>query len=263
MKTRTTILIIFLFLSSTMYAENYIDQITELIENNRLAEAKPILQLAIDQGEKDERFFQYLGYIYEYEESYEKAIRILEKGIIISQQRKKAGKENILEVLYMNMANCYYQMEDFDNAVLLHTKSIKSNYGFAAGYKNRAIVYTKQSSWQDAIDDFSRYLMLSPDDPQKESIQAMIAALQDKLIAEAEARRLAEEQQHLEDEAQRLAEAERFKQDAEERRLEEERQKALLDAILNSLENASGDTQNISAGSDAIIDEEEEDELAD
>ena len=79
----------------------------------------------------------------------------------------------------------------------------------------------------------------------------MIALLRDKI--EEKARQAAEEA----DERER--EEELARREAERRRQEEEeRQKALLDSVLNSLQDSSEETRNMSGGSEDIQELEED-----
>lgn len=249
MKTRISTAVFLVFFSIPLFSDDLLDQAIELIQNNRLEEAKPILQTGIDTGKKDERYFQYLGYIYEYEGRYEQAISVLQKGLKIGEQRKQAGQGNSVDIFYHNLGNNYYSMEDYKNAETMYTRAIEDNYGFAESYKKRAMVRTLlgrnylsmqdypngKTMYSEAIDDAEKYLLFRSEAPDKETVIAWIATLKAAIVnadAEVEA--------------------------------EKQRQQALLDAILNSLQNASEDTQNISAGSeDIIIEDEDDDELAD
>jgi len=249
MKTRHTIAVFLMFFSIPLFSDDLLDQAIELIQNNRLQEAKPILQTGIDSGKKDERYFQYLGYIYEYEESYEKAIDVLQKGLKIGEQRKQAGQGNSVDIFYNNLGDVYYSIKDYTNAEIMFTRAIEDNYSFSDCYKKRAMVRnilgdnlltlndfeTAKQMYQGAIDDAEKYLLFRSEASDKETIIAWIALLKSRI-----------------DNVDNEVEAER------------QRQQALLDAILNSLANASEDTENISAGSEnIIIDDDDDDELAD
>ena len=285
-------LILFLA-AAAAYADEVLDKVEDLIQNNKLNEAKPLLVAAVQAGTKDESYFLYLGYIYEYEKNYTQAEVILKKGLEISLEKKKAGMENICDVMYFNLANIYNKLKDPVKADQMYSTAIENNYGFSEAYLNRANLRTTMKEWQKAIDDYSRYLLFEPNDNQKDSIQSIIAILNNKILTEEEAKRVEDERKKLaeeakrleeerrkqeeeakrikEEEEKRLAEEERIKKEEEQRkkeeeakRIEDERQKALLEAILSSLEDASSDTQNLSAGSESLITNgDSEDELAD
>lgn len=235
MRSGLLITVFLIFFSIPLFPDDLLDQAIELVQNNRLQEAKPILQTGIDAGKKDEKYFQYLGYIYEYEGRFEQAIAVLKKGVKIGEQRKQAGQGNSVDILYYNIGNNYYSLEDYKNAEIMYTRALEDNYSFAEGYKQRAIIRTNLGEWQGAIEDAEKYLMFRSEARDKETVIAWIALLKNRISMEV----AAEEEERL-------------------------RQQALLDAILDSLKNASEDTQNISAGSeDIIIEDEDDDELAD
>jgi hypothetical protein len=75
---------------------------------------------------------------------------------------------------------------------------------------------------------------------------------EEKAIRQAE-----EERRRREEEERRRREEERKRREAEERR------KALLDSVLNSLDSASEETQNLSGGAEDIQEEEEEVDIID
>ncbi len=89
-------------------------------------------------------------------------------------------------------------------------------------------------SYTGARADYIEYLRLAPATPQREAIEKLIALL-----------------------GGMLDEAERLKQE------ELARQKALLNEVLNSLQNASEDTRNLSAGSEGIQEQYDEVDIED
>jgi hypothetical protein len=96
-------------------------------------------------------------------------------------------------------------------------------------YLNRANSRLELEEFQDARQDYIDYLRLDPDSPQRANIEKIIALL-----------------------GQAIEEAERARQE------ELARQQALLNEVLDTLNNASEDTRNLSAGSEEIQEEYEE-----
>jgi hypothetical protein len=106
-------------------------------------------------------------------------------------------------------------------------------------------------SFAPAVEDYEIFLNLRPQSQHRPEIERMIALLRDKI--EEQERRAAEEAE------QRQREQELAEREAERRRQEEEeRQRALLDSVLDSLQGASEETQNMSGGSEDIKEIEED-----
>jgi hypothetical protein len=122
-----------------------------------------------------------------------------------------------------------------------YTSAISADSGYASAYLNRANARMNLKSYPGALSDYVVYLSLEPNTPQRANVERMIQALREYLDAE-EARRLAEEAK---------------------RREEEARQQALLDSVLNSLQNASEDTTNLAAESEDIETESVETDIED
>ncbi|MBN1646629.1 MAG: hypothetical protein JW874_01230 [Spirochaetales bacterium] len=254
---KTALVVLLFILSLPCFADRELDEIDQLMHNNQLQQAKPLLQKEIGKGNYQSRYIEYLAHIYQIEGDFPKAISTLQKGIEISEN-PSSPLYNSRYMLFYHLGNIYRNMKSNAESEIMYSKAIECNHGFSFGYLNRATVRTDLGKWQEAIDDCNNYLKLVPDAPQKEDILALIDALNGRIASDAEARRLAEE-------AARLADEERRKREEEARRLEEERQRKLLEAILSSLENASEDTRNLSAGTEGIIiddDEDDDDELA-
>jgi tetratricopeptide (TPR) repeat protein len=256
MRRKFIILAVF-FISLPCFADKIKDDIDALMHNNQLQEAKPLIKQEIDQGHYYTAYFEYLANIYALEKDYANAINTLKQGLKISENTSSSLYDSRY-IMFFNLGTIYRYMENDAESEQMYSKAIESNYGYAPAYLYRLGVRTDLGKWRDAIDDCNKYLKLDPDSPQKPKILALIDMLNQKIAWDAEQKRLAEE-------AARLADEERRRKEEEARRLEEERQKKLLDAILSSLENASDDTKNLTAGNEDIItsDDDDDDDLAD
>jgi tetratricopeptide (TPR) repeat protein len=118
--------------------------------------------------------------------------------------------KDLKDVLYFNIANDYFRQKDNILADKNYTLALAENSVFAAAYLNRANVRVRLVKYPDAIEDYKTYLRIRPDAPQREEIEKLIKLLQQSL----------------------------------------DEQKDLLNNVLNSIKNASVDTQTESAGTE-------------
>ncbi len=114
-----------------------------------------------------------------------------------------------------------------EKAVEAYTKALSYKSTNTDALRNRAGEYLKLEKYDKALADYKLYLTLEPDAYQKENIEKVISLLENKIDEIAKKK--------LEEERKKLA--------------EEKKQQELLDKVLNSLNNASEDTTNLSAGS--------------
>jgi tetratricopeptide (TPR) repeat protein len=122
--------------------------------------------------------------------------------------------KNIKDLLYFNIGNNYFKQGDNTLADKNYTLAIAENSLLAAAYLNRANARIRLVKYPEAIEDYETYLRLEPDTWQREQIEKLIALLR----------------QSIDD------------------------QKDLLDSVLNSIKNASVDTQTESAGTEDFQD---------
>jgi tetratricopeptide (TPR) repeat protein len=158
--------------------------------------------------------------------------------------------------MYFNLANNLRALDELEEAEKMYTRAAQVDDGFAGAYLNRANLRVRREEYQDAVDDYTVYLNLEPASSQRSQIEQLISILEQK--AEEKAIRQAEEERR-----RREAEERRRAEEERRRREEEERRKALLDSVLNSLDSASEETENLSGGSEDIQEEEEELDIID
>ena len=208
-------------LTALLLSLTSLQQGEQLFLENKPREALPHLEKALYENPREEKIYLYLGIVYEQLNDTEKSIQILKRGLNVSQGYK--------DLFYYNLGNNHFRMQEFTVAEQMYSNALQVNGALEVAYLNRANARLELQSYQEARQDYIDYLRLDPDTPQRENIEKLIALLGQVI------------------------------EDAERKRLEElERQKALLDEVMNSLQNASEDTRNLSAGSEQIQEEYEE-----
>ncbi len=217
------LLTIFLFLPAFLFSEESLFKKGEdYFLNNKPEQAITALEASVAAEEVDARAFLYLGIAYEQTGLYDKAIDAFERGI----DKKGADRAMFL----VNIGNNYVRKKESQKAVEYYTKALKEDSSNTYAVRNRANEYLRLEEYDKALSDYKLYLTLEPDAYQKDRIEKVIALLENKLDEIAK--------QKLEEERKRLA--------------EEKKQQELLDRVLNSLNNASEDTTNLSAGSEDV-----------
>ena len=194
----------------------------KLFLQNRPKEAQPLLEQALYENPDDERLYLYLGIVYQQLGNPDKAIQVMRRGLAVAK--------GVKDLLYFNIGNNLFGQKEYTMAEQMYTNALESNRTLAAAYLNRANARLDLQNYPAARDDYVEYLRLDPATPQREPIEKLIALLGGLLDEQA-----------------------RLKQE------ELARQQALLNEVLNSLQNASEDTRNLSAGSETI--EEQYDEV--
>lgn len=200
----------------------------ELFLNDRMEEARPFLETALNQYPRNEDIYLYLATVYESLDRPGDASAVLQRGV------EHAGEH--LDVMYFNLGNNMFKQGKHVVALEMYTKALGENPDMSEAYLNRANTALRLEEYAWAVDDYETYLNLDPNSSQRESIGQVVAALRGI----------------LEERRQKALEEER------KRREEEARRKALLNQVLNSLENASDSTTNLSAESEEVEKVEEE-----
>ena len=198
-----------------------LEEAERLLMDNRPYDALPLLEEALSSDPENERIFLYLGIVYEQLGRREEAIRILKRGLDVAGAYR--------HLLYYNIGNNHYAGGENIVAEEMYTRAIDEDREFAAPYLNRANARLRLEEYRGALSDYTLYLRLSPRSPKRPEVEAMIRKLRAFL-----------------DDRERK----------ESERLEKER--ALMDEVLNALENASEDSQNLSTESDEVLSEDEE-----
>lgn len=277
---KSSFILSFIFMVSSLSAGSF-DQGKESFLNNNPTEAIGFFEKALSENPGNEDVFMYLGLSYIQKGLTEKAISVFLKGAELNGLQK--GR------FYLNAGNAYYTLEDLENALGVYDLIIEKGYREKGdALLNRANIFMDREEYPYAVEVYKNYLTEVPLSVQKEKILHLISLIEakldaealeaERLAAEAERSRLAEEQRKVDEAAEeerlRLAEEQRQADEAaeEERlRLAEEqrkadeaaRQQAIMNDILNSLSNIGEDTQNISADSETIEHTDEDSDIDD
>jgi tetratricopeptide (TPR) repeat protein len=198
----------------------------KLFLENRPQEALPLLEQALNEDPNNERLYLYLGIVYEQLDSLDKSIQVMRRGLNVAK--------GVKDLLYFNLGNDLFRQKEYTLAEQMYNNALESNGTLEDAWLNRANARLQLESYAAARTDYIEYLRLAPANPQREAIEKLIALL-----------------------GGMLDEAERLKQE------ELARQKALLNEVLNSLQNASEDTRNLSAGSEEIQEQYDEVDIQD
>jgi tetratricopeptide (TPR) repeat protein len=210
-----------LLLVSLLLASSSLDEAEKLFLDNKPREALPALEAALYEDPQNEKIYLYLGIVYAQLGDPERSLQIMRRGLNVAGDLK--------DRLYYNIANLLFQQSDYRLAEEMYSKALEVNRRLGEGYLNRAQARMELQDYANARNDYIQYLRLVPASPQRPEIEKLIALLEQTLAA-AELR----QQQEL------------------------AQQQALLNAVLDSLKNASEDTRNLSAGSEEIEEEYED-----
>jgi tetratricopeptide (TPR) repeat protein len=207
------------FCPAAAYASELSDRGIRLFMENKPQEAAPVLELASKEPGADEKVFLYLGIAYQQLGRWDEAVASFRKGLSAASLYRHQFLFNIANSFYAQGRNAF-ALEYYDQAVTL-----KGDYSQA--YLNRANAKMRLGDHPGAVSDYSLYLGLEPASSQAGEIRRLIELL-----------------------GARAVEAERLKAEAEARKLAEERaRQAMIDEVARSLLEAAEATTNLSAGS--------------
>jgi tetratricopeptide (TPR) repeat protein len=193
-------------------ASTFFEKGEALFIQNQPREAEPLLESALNDDPSNEKIYLYLGIVYQQLGDLDKAIDVLKRGLSVSTSYK--------DLIYYNMGNDMFARKDYALAEQMYSEAIGLNKNLAEGYLNRANARLQLQSYDGAVDDYTVFLQLQPQDPQRPRIEEVIRLL-------------------------------RQMKDAKLKQQEDEiaRQKALMNDVMNSLNNAGDDTKNLSVES--------------
>ena len=190
----------------------FFDKGEALFVQNKPQDAQPLLESALNEDPSNEKIYLYLGIIYQQLGDPQKAIDILKRGLNVATSYK--------DLFYFNMGNDFFSRKEFAFAEEMYNSALAANKNLTKAYLNRAQARLQLQNYSGAVADYTLFLQLVPQDPQRPSIEKLIALL-----------RQAQDDQ---DKARQAALA---------------KQQALMNEVLNSLNNAGEDTKNLSVDS--------------
>ncbi len=200
-------------------ASEFFDKGQALFVQNKPQDARPLLESALNDDPANEKVYLYLGIIYQQLGNTQLAIDILKKGLNVASAYK--------ELFYYNLGNDLFSRKDFALAEEMYSSAITANKSMPDSYLNRANTRMQLQNLDGALADYTLFLQLAPQDPQRPAIEKLIALLR-----------------KVQDDKAVAAQAEQAKREAELAR-----QKALMNDVLNSLNNAGDSTTNLSVDS--------------
>ncbi len=179
---------------------------------NQPRDAEPLLEMALNDDPSNEKVYLYLGIVYQQLGNLDKAIDVLKRGLAVSTSYK--------DLIYYNIGNDMFARKDYALAEQMYTEALGVNKNLAEGYLNRANARLQQESYDGAVEDYTVFLQLQPQDPQRPRIEEVI-----RLLTQIKQAKLKQQEDEI------------------------ARQKALMNDVLSSLNNAGDDTKNLSVES--------------
>ncbi|MEI7849193.1 MAG: tetratricopeptide repeat protein [Chloroflexota bacterium] len=254
-----------------LFAGNF-EKGNELFLYNKPSEAALFMERAIIEDPSNAAAYYRLGIIYEQLKQYDKATAAL-RSALDRNYGKKAE-------LYGHMAKIQALKGNLDECIRYNTLAIQENPEYSPVILNRANAWFRKDNLDSAMADYQNFISVDPENALKPEVVRMIQSIQGlkderelskKQEAELQAAELAkkqeeEKQQQLvaekkrqEEEKQAQLEAAK-KQEAEnqkrladdKRRQEEAAKKKQLDDLFNSLNAATNEQTNLSAGTEDV-----------
>ncbi len=190
----------------------YFEKGEALFVQDKPQDAQPLLESALNEDPSNEKIYLYLGIIYQQLGDQQKAIDILRRGLNVASSYK--------DLMYYNMGNDFYSRKEYTLAEQMYSSALTANGNLAAGYLNRANARLQLQSYDGALADYTLFIQLRPQDPQRPSIEKVMGMIR-QLLSDQETARQEE-----------IA-----------------KQQALMNDVLNSLNRAGDDTKNLSVES--------------
>jgi len=211
-----------LFLTVFCFGQSNFAKGEELFMQNNPSQAAAFLERAISEEPANPVPFLYLGIVYEQLGRQDEAIAIYRRIL------PSAGKQSAR--VASNLGNVYFQKGNIDMAEQYYSQAINLDSSFSNAYLGRANTRIKAGNMQSAVNDYEEYLTLEPRSAQRPNILQLINLIKSEAAA-AEFRRLM-----AEEEAKRIA---------------EERQR-LLDSVSASLQSAAESSKSFSSGTESV-----------
>lgn len=159
-----------------------------LFLQNKPAEALAYLEAAVTAPDAPLQAHLYLGM------AYQQLNRPDDAAVVYTKILPDAGDSAAL-VAY-SLGNVYYSKGDFTSAESCYTRAIGEDGSFAPAYLNRANARLQTGEVDLAVADYTYYLVLDSEAPQRSQIEAVLAAIEKAgEEAAAEERRKAEEEE--------------------------------------------------------------------
>lgn len=240
-------LFLFVGLVAPLGAGQIFDQAIEAFRYDKSEEAISLFESAIQNEPDQDLAHRYLGIAYEQARQWDRAEQAYQRGL---QSERVSAQEKAR--LAAQMASLYQRQGRYQEALGAYSSAVQYDSALAAAYLNRANVKVNLEQFESAVNDYRTYLSVKPDAWQRPQIEQMISLLTEEVKKQREA-----------EEARQRAEEERQQRAEERRRREEEQRRALLDSVLNSLNSAGEETENLKAEAEEIQTYEEDLDIID
>ena len=222
MLKKAVIISIFLFLAAFCFGQSNFSRGEDLFMRNQPEQALDFLVRARFEDPSNPMVYVYLGLVYEQLNRIDEAIAIY-RQVLPTAGVLSANVAN-------NLGNIYLKRRNTDMAEQYFSQALGFNSVFSSAYLGRANTRIEAGNLRNAVNDYQQYLTLEPLSPQNSQIQQMINIIQTEFANEEMKRIIAEE---------------------EARRVAEERQ-MLLESVSASLQSAAGSGQGMSVDADGF-----------
>ncbi len=149
----------------------------ELFGLNKPAEAIPYFEKCIEEKDINPDVWIHLGVAYYQTGDYTRSLACCAKGLTKENTNHK--------ILAYNAGNSAYALTNYSRAEACYAIAIREDENFAPAYLNRANAQLKQDHLQDARENYSKYLELEKDSPQKSEIEKLILLLDEEIARRA------------------------------------------------------------------------------
>ena len=143
------------------------------LRNGNYVEAEKLLKACESEEGSEVDWFLIAAAVYEKQGLFEQAVDVLKKGYEQTGNRREIA---------FNLANNLYALERREEAVEFYGEVLSVDPAYSPAYLNRGNAYLKLGRLSDAVKDYSRVLVLTPDHPQKANIERMISLLTEREI---------------------------------------------------------------------------------
>jgi len=212
----------FIMLTVFCHAQENLSRGEALFMQNKPVEAVVYLLNAVSEDSSNTKAYLYLGIVYEQLSSPNEAVSAYRRALPVAG----SFSANVAN----NLGNVYFVMGNNEMAEQYYSQAIDFNSAFSKAYLGRANTRLKSGNLRNAVTDYEQYLTIEPHAAQKAKIEQLVSLIKSEFAAEEMKRILAEE---------------------EARRIAEERQK-LLDSVSASLHSAADFSKSLSSGAENV-----------
>lgn len=149
----------------------------ELFGLNKPAEAIPYFEKCIEEKDINPDVWIHLGVAYYQTGDYTRSLACCAKGLTKENTNHK--------ILAYNAGNSAYALTNYSRAEACYAIAIREDETFAPAFLNRANAQLKQDHLQDARENYSKYLELEKESPQRPEIEKLIELLDEEIARRA------------------------------------------------------------------------------